>query len=75
MGLVHSVSILLLVLTASAQCQQTAGDWVDKGNALGIQGNYDEAIKAYDDAIKLDPNYAAAWSNKGIALRNLGQVR
>ena len=23
------------------------------------QGKYDEAIKAYDEAIRLDPNYAA----------------
>ena len=24
--------------------------------------------KAYDEAIRLDPNYADAWNNKGIAL-------
>ena len=32
-----------------------------KAYALGNQGKYDEAIKAYDEAIRLDPNYAAAW--------------
>jgi tetratricopeptide (TPR) repeat protein len=32
---------------------------------------YDLAIKCYDDAIRLDPSYAAAWYNKGEALRKL----
>ena len=39
------------------------------------QGKYDEAIKAYDEAIRLDPNYAKAWNNKGNALDRPGQVR
>ena len=42
--------------------------WNNKGIALYGQGKYDEAIKAYDEAIRLDPNYAMAWNNKGIAL-------
>ena len=37
------------------------------------QGKYDEAIKAYDEAIKLDPQYAMAWYNKGNALDNQGK--
>ena len=28
---------------------------------------------SYDKAIQLNPNYTAAWNNKGIALRNLGR--
>ena len=28
-------------------------------------GKYDEAIKAYDEAINLDPKLASAWNNKG----------
>jgi len=28
---------------------------------------HDEAIKAFDEAIRLDPNHARAWINKGIA--------
>jgi tetratricopeptide (TPR) repeat protein len=47
---------------------QLPGDWDNKGNALYEQGKYDEAIKAYDEAIKLDPNDANAWYNKGVAL-------
>jgi tetratricopeptide (TPR) repeat protein len=32
---------------------------------------YDEAVKAYDEAIKLDPKFAWPWNNKGNALRML----
>jgi tetratricopeptide (TPR) repeat protein len=34
--------------------------------------NYIIAIRHYDNAIRLDPTYALAWDNKGIALDNLG---
>ena len=47
--------------------------WNNKGIALDSQGKYDEAIKAYDEAIRLDPNYADAWNNKGIALDDQGK--
>ena len=48
--------------------------WSNKGNALGKQGKYDEAIKAYDEAIRLDPKDADAWYNKGIDLKSLGRI-
>ena len=57
----------------SAQCQKTAENWFDKSTALSNQGKYDEAIKAYDAAIKLDPNYAATWNDRGIALDESGK--
>ena len=39
--------------------------WNNKGDALE-QGKYDEAIKAYDEAIRLDPNEADAWNAKAM---------
>jgi Flp pilus assembly protein TadD len=30
-------------------------------------------MKCYDEAIKLDPNYATAWNHKGAALGRLGK--
>lgn len=71
MRLVWTISLLLLILIPSAQCQQTTGDWFDKGLALFSQGKYDEAVQAYDEAIRLDPSHAEIWVNKGLALRNL----
>ena len=74
MRLIYTIFILLLVLMTSAQCQQTAADWFNKGDALTSQGKYDEAIQAYDQAIQLNPNYDNAWYNKGVALKALGRT-
>ena len=38
---------------------------------LSSQRNED-AIRYFDKALELDPNYKDAWNNKGIALRNQG---
>lgn len=73
MRLIYLVFILLMILIASAQCQQNAEDWFNKGLALADQDNYSDAIKAYDEAIRLDPNFAAAWHNKGNALSSQGK--
>ncbi len=47
--------------------------WLNKGVALDDLGKYDEAIEAYDEAIRLNPNYAKAWFNKGLSLDDLGK--
>ncbi len=60
---------------ASISGPNTAIDWVSKGNAFRKQGKHDEAIKAYDEAIRLDPNDADAWYNKGEALNYMGESK
>jgi Flp pilus assembly protein TadD len=35
---------------------------------------YNESIKAYDMAIEIDPQLAEAWTNKGVALQQLGRT-
>jgi tetratricopeptide (TPR) repeat protein len=45
-------------------CYGVAGPWHNKGDALYYQSKYDEAIKAYDEAIRLDPNDATVWTTK-----------
>ncbi|RMF28848.1 MAG: tetratricopeptide repeat protein, partial [Candidatus Nitrosothermus koennekii] len=32
---------------------------------------YKEALEAFDKAIAIDPNFADAWNNKGVALAKL----
>lgn len=42
-------------------------DWNKKGISFQIAGKYDDAIRCYDEAIKLDPKCCAPWNNKGVA--------
>ena len=73
MRLIYAVLICLLALMTSAQCQQTAEDWFYQGLDLQEQNKYIEAIKAYDEAIRINPNLATAWSNKGVAFYGQGK--
>ena len=47
--------------------------WYSTGNESAKNGNYDDALAAYDKALEIDPKYANAWYNKANALRNFGQ--
>ncbi|PWR74367.1 tetratricopeptide repeat protein [Methanospirillum lacunae] len=47
--------------------------WNNKGVTLSRLGKYDEAIKAYDQALQIDPEYTSAWNNKGVVLSKLGK--
>ncbi len=38
------------------------------------QGRLEEAIAEYDEAIKLNPEFAAAFKNRGVVYGELGQV-
>jgi tetratricopeptide (TPR) repeat protein len=68
MRLIYVVFILLLVLMTSAQCQQTAEDWVNKGDLFLTLGKYNEAIDAYNKAIELNQSNTVAWKQKSNAL-------
>jgi tetratricopeptide (TPR) repeat protein len=41
--------------------------------ALEAKGALDEAFAEYDEAMRLKPDYAAAWFNRGRTYTNLGQ--
>ena len=53
--------------------QKTKEQWLKEGNALSGLKQYEEALAAYEQAIRIDPNYAAAYNNKGIALNQLNR--
>lgn len=56
------------VLMIPATGELSAFDWVERGSLLYTQGNYFDALQAYDNAIELDPNNAKAWHCECIAL-------
>jgi tetratricopeptide (TPR) repeat protein len=75
MRFIYTAFILFLALMTSAQCQKTAEDFFYEGNALCMQDKYDEAIKYYDEVIRLDPRNTAALNNKANALNALNALR
>ena len=46
---------------------------IDKGIVKNNEGNYEEAVGLYDQALGLDPKNYLAWELKGLALRGLGK--
>lgn len=52
---------------------EAAVQHIEKGKALSKVGKYEEAIQAYDKAIKLDPDDAVTWNDKGCALLDLSR--
>jgi tetratricopeptide (TPR) repeat protein len=67
------LALQLVAVSQSVFSQQTAEDFLTKGIGLAEQGKYDEAIKAFDEAIRLNPSDAMAWNNKGLALYAQGK--
>ena len=50
-----------------------AGNAYNKGNNFAKQQKYDDAIKAYKDAIKNDANFPNAYANLGICYKKTGE--
>lgn len=50
----------------------TARDHFRRGYRAAEEGRKQDAIKEYTEAIKMDPDYAAAYNNRGNLYRNLG---
>jgi tetratricopeptide (TPR) repeat protein len=47
--------------------------WLERGNSLYKADRFEEAIRCYDQALKLDPRNTGAWNNKGLSLSKLGR--
>ena len=46
---------------------RSAGDWNDMGELYFKTGSYEQAIKAFNQAIELEPLFVKAWYNKKMA--------
>jgi len=68
------IFVLILFFSLIISCQsQTAEEFFEKGNVKDYLQDYSGAISDYNKAIEINPDYAEAYSNRGIAKINLGQ--
>lgn len=60
---------LLLVATFLLLSEQSLGvdDWFEKGLSSLDSGQYEEATEAFSKAIEINPQYAEAYNNRGVA--------
>ena len=54
-------------MTSCMKTPKTAEEFLDRGIKYGQKGNYDRAIADYNEAIRLDPNFAKLYNNRGVA--------
>lgn len=48
-------------------------DLVKKGKSLLVEGNFEDALAYFEQAILLNQNDPDIWNQKGAALRSLGR--
>ncbi len=49
--------------------------YYNKGMVLAYQGDYEGALKCFDEALKINKNLERAWASKGIAAMALGRLK
>ena len=64
-------------MTFSLQLLQSYPESVAVINVLGVtllaQGKYDEALRAFEETIRLQPDFAEYYCNRGNAQKQMGQ--
>jgi len=65
---VKEISLVLKDLLVSLK---TKRDWLDEGTSFHNLKRYDEALAAFEQALRFDPNYIEAHQKKGTTLNNL----
>ena len=63
--------LLLLLIYPNISSAQDAAFYFQQGQALFDKGNYAEAIKAYTNAIELNPNHGEAYRRRGVCKATL----
>jgi tetratricopeptide (TPR) repeat protein len=54
--------------TSNSAPAKSAGDYLNAGITFGIKGDFTNAIANFDQTIKLDPNFALAYLQRGKAI-------
>lgn len=53
----------------------SSGDYFDQGLAFSKQGLWNEALRAYKESLRLDPNNPQTYLNLGFVYYELGHDR
>jgi tetratricopeptide (TPR) repeat protein len=61
--------------TLPDKVHKTKEQWLEEGNTLYRLKRHDEALAAYEQALRLNPNDALAYNNKGYTLNKLKRYR
>ena len=72
-GIIIGFLLLFLLIIPSVTAATLADQYYSDGLNFSANGNYAEAVAAYDKAVFINPGNADAWNNRGIALENLGR--
>jgi tetratricopeptide (TPR) repeat protein len=72
-GIIIGFLLLFMIIVPSVTAANLADQYYGQGLNLSANGDYAEAVAAYDKAVFINPGNADAWNNRGIALENLGQ--
>jgi Flp pilus assembly protein TadD len=68
-----AVLLVVLAAPAAADRRSDAKAHVDFGITVAQRGLWREATTRWEQAVELDPTYAAAWNNLGIGREQLGR--
>jgi tetratricopeptide (TPR) repeat protein len=68
------VGCTAVIRTGEQVLRRLATAYNNRGVAYRLKANYDLAIKDFNEAIRLEPNYANAFNNRGVAYRNRGDL-
>jgi len=51
----------------------TVSELLEKGKCLLYEGNFEDALSYFEQALVLEPKNVILWNQKGVALRSLGR--
>jgi tetratricopeptide (TPR) repeat protein len=72
-GIIIGFLLLFLLIIPPVTAANLADQYYGQGINFSNNGQYADAVDAYDKAVFINPGNADAWSNRGIALENLGR--
>ncbi len=59
----------------AARAPETVQQFLQRGNALAVRGDFDAAIADYDRALLLEPGQASVYKNRGLARAGKGNYK